>query len=53
MAIPCFLSRQKYCFFIKTLWFNMLLNNKLRLIILNLSLLMTFVILQLPYSFKP
>lgn len=43
------LSRQKYCFFIKTLYLTLLLYNKLKLIIINLSLYMTFVIKKLPY----
>ena len=46
------LSRQKYCFFIKTLSYNILLYNKLRLSRISLSLYMTFVIFKLPYFFS-
>lgn len=39
----------KILFFIKTLCYNLLLYNKLRLIKVNLSLFMTFVIFELLY----
>lgn len=44
-----FSSRQKYCFFIKTLCYNILLYNKLRLRKISLSLYMTLVIKKLLY----
>ena len=47
--MPYISSRQKYCFFIKTLPYNILLYNKLRLRIISLSLFMTSVIKKLLY----
>lgn len=44
-----FSSRQKYCFFIKTLCYTLLLYNKLRLRKISLSLCMTFVTFKLLY----